>query len=122
MHEFSVAASIYQACREAVAGHGPGRIDRVRVRVGELSAVEPDLIVFAWQAVTVETPDQGSTLEVEWCPALQECATCGEVKQRVDRSWLPLCPDCGEVLKVTAGTDLEVVELTYETEDSGEEP
>jgi Zn finger protein HypA/HybF involved in hydrogenase expression len=59
---------------------------------------------------------------VEWCPAVQECATCGEVKQRVDRSWLPLCPDCGEVLKVTGGMDLEVVELTYETEDSGGKP
>jgi len=120
MHEFSVATSVYQACREAVAGQPPGRIDRVRLRVGELSAVEPELIVFAWQAVTADTPDEGSTLEVDWCPATQECPRCGQVKQRLDRGWLPLCPDCGEVLKVTGGMDLEVVELTYETDDGGE--
>jgi Zn finger protein HypA/HybF involved in hydrogenase expression len=117
MHELGIALDIYHACREAVRGHGPGRIERVKVAVGELAALEPDLIAFAWQAVTTDGPDAGSVLEAQWCPAEQHCPQCGESKPRFDGSWLRLCPDCGHALTVSGGTQIEVLELTYQTDD-----
>jgi hydrogenase nickel incorporation protein HypA/HybF len=117
VHEFGIATNLYEACREAVSGQPPGRIDRVRIRVGELAALEPELIVFAWQAVTTDTPDAGAGLEVEWWPAEQHCPACGEAKPRGEGSWLRLCPDCGGVLRVSGGTGVELLQLTYETDD-----
>jgi Zn finger protein HypA/HybF involved in hydrogenase expression len=85
----------------------------VRVAIGELAAVEPDLLAFAWEALTAEGPDAGSRLEIIWCPADQRCASCGEVKDRAEGSWLRLCPDCGLPLEVRGGEELDVLEVTY---------
>ena len=120
MHEMGIALEVHRVCREAVAQHGGGRLRTVRLAIGELTAVEPDLIAFAWQAVTMNGPDSGSTLDITWCPAVQHCAACGEDKPRSEGSWLRLCPDCGAPLQVLGGNELDVLDLVLETdEDSG---
>ncbi|HVN76421.1 MAG TPA: hydrogenase maturation nickel metallochaperone HypA [Thermoanaerobaculaceae bacterium] len=119
MHELSIAEEIYRVSRAAVAEHGSGRLERVTVAVGELSAVEPDLLVFAWEALTQGGPDAGSTLDVEWHRARQFCAACGSEKPRSDGGWLRLCPDCGAPLSVTGGTELDVMRVTFEPDGDG---
>ncbi len=116
MHEMGIAIEIYQVCRQAVEANGDGRIEKVRLAVGELSAVEPDLIDFAWQAVTAETSDAGAELQISWCPAEQHCPSCGEDKDRSEGSWFRICPDCGQPLEVSGGTELDVLEVSFETE------
>ncbi len=117
MHEMGIALEIHRVCREALAEHGSGRIRVVRLVIGELAAVEPELIAFAWQAVTMDGPDAGSTLDITWCPAVQRCANCGEDKPRSEGSWLRLCPDCGMPLQVLGGNELDVLEVVLETDD-----
>lgn len=89
--------------------------------VGELSAVEPELLQFAWQAVTTGTPDEGSRLEVEWRPARQTCLKCGEVAERGAGSWLRLCPRCESPLRVEGGDELDILHLSF-TPDDVQEP
>lgn len=120
MHEMGIAIEVYRACRTEVAGLGPGRIDGVRLAVGELAAVEPDLLVFAWQAVTADGPDQGSALEITWCPARQICASCDAPKPRAEGAWLRICPDCGQLLRVEGGDELDLLEITFTTDDASE--
>ena len=117
MHEMGIAVEIHRTCRKAVREHGPGRIETVRIAIGELAAVEPDLIAFAWEAVTADGPDAGSTLDITWCPARQFCSACGELKERSEGSWLRLCPDCGQPLRVDGGDELDILEVTYLTDD-----
>ena len=119
MHELSIAEEVYRVSRAAVAGHGTGRLERVTVAVGELAAIEPELLAFAWQALTESGPDAGSTLEVEWHPARQFCASCSADKPRSDGSWLRLCPDCGQPLSVTGGTELDVMRVTFVPDGDG---
>lgn len=85
----------------------------MRVAVGELSAVEPDLLKFAWEAVTTGGPDAGAQLEVEWQPARQFCAACGGDKPRSTGSWLRVCPDCGEPVQVQGGDALDVLQVSF---------
>ncbi len=73
MHEMGLAIEIRRIAREAVAGRGPGRIEIVHVAVGELAAVEPDLLGFAWEAAVAGTEDAASRLEVDFRPARQTC-------------------------------------------------
>lgn len=118
MHEMGIAIEIYRTCREAVREHGEGRLTHARIAVGELSAVEPDLLSFGWQAVIADTPDEGAELEIEWCRADQRCPSCNEAKERSEGTWFRLCPDCGAPLQVSGGDELDVLEVSFETEDA----
>ena len=117
MHEMGIALEVYRQCREAVSEYGSGRIESVKIAVGELSAVEPDLIAYAWEAVTIDTPDAEARLDVRWCPARQTCPSCGEIKDRVDGSWLRLCPGCSMALVVEGGNELDIESIQYLSDD-----
>lgn len=117
MHEMGIALEVYEQCREAVSGYGPGRLEKVWMAVGELSAVEPELIAFAWQAVTADTQDEESKLEIRWCPARQTCPDCGPVEARAEGSWLRLCPECFMPLVVEGGDELDIERIKYTTDD-----
>ena len=112
VHEMGIALEIYRVCQEVVTDQGGGRIDSVRMAIGELSAVEPDLLTFAWEAVVVDGPDAGARLDIDWRPAIQFCSGCDERKLRAEGSWLRICPDCGMPLEVSGGDDLDVLEVT----------
>jgi hydrogenase nickel incorporation protein HypA/HybF len=119
VHEMSIAVEIHRSCREAVEEHHGLCIERVLLAVGELSAVEPDLLRFAWEAVVADGPDAGAVLDVEWCPAVQFCTECDTHKERGEGRWLPTCPDCGQQLQVDGGTELDILELTFTTDGEG---
>jgi hydrogenase nickel incorporation protein HypA/HybF len=114
MHEMGLVVEIRRLAHEAVAGRGPGRLEKVRIAVGELSAVEPDLLEFAWEAVVAGTEDAGAKLEVDYRPARQVCRVCGEIAGRAPGSWLRLCPRCGGILTVLGGDDLDVLKVVFE--------
>jgi hydrogenase nickel incorporation protein HypA/HybF len=121
LHELSIAQEIYRTSRAAVAAHGPGRLERVKVAVGELTAIEPDLLSFAWEALTGGGQDAGSVLDVEWHPARQFCAACNADKPRAQGTWLRLCPDCGQALQVTGGQELDVLQVAFLPDGAGGE-
>ena len=112
-----IALEIHRVCREALGHHGAGRIESVRVAVGELTAVEPELLRFAWEAVVAGGPHAGSELEVVWCPATQRCSRCGGIEGRTAGSWLRICPSCGLPLEVSGGDELDVLELKFTPDD-----
>lgn len=118
MHETSIALEILKTSQKVLADHGGTRIVRVKVAVGELSAVEPELLRYAWEAVTVAGPAQGSVLEVEFFPARQVCPTCGPVP-RAPGAWVPLCLSCGAPLLVEGGNELDLLQVEFE-KDGGE--
>jgi hydrogenase nickel incorporation protein HypA/HybF len=113
MHEMSIAEEIRRIGRTTVERHGDGRLDSIRVAVGELTAIEPNLLVYAWEALTLGGPDEGSRLVIDWRPARQFCAACGGWKTRGSGTWLRLCPDCGLPMRVEGGSDLDVLEVSF---------
>lgn len=108
-----VALEIHRACRARMEAHGPTRLDRVRVAIGELSAVEPDILRYAWEAVVSDGPDSGAELEIEWRPARQVCDDCGEIEERVEGTWLRLCPHCELPLRVEGGRELDLLQFAF---------
>lgn len=114
VHEMGIALEVYRTCRETIDAHGGGSLQQARLAVGELSAVEPELLVYAWEAVVEDGPDAGAELVIEWCAADQRCAQCGEAKDRASGSWMRVCPDCGMPLEVNGGDELDVLDLSFE--------
>ena len=117
MHELSLATEIYGICRATIDARGTGRLDSTRVAIGELAAVEPELLVYAWEAVVSGGTDAAAKLEVEWHPVRQTCATCGEVKERAPGDWLGICPTCGGSVQIAGGDELDVIDLTYTSDE-----
>jgi hydrogenase nickel incorporation protein HypA/HybF len=123
MHEMGIAAEVYRISRAALPAETAGRLEEVSVVVGELSAVEPDLLKFAWEALVAGGPDEGARLTVEWRPARQECDGCGTIPERAPGTWLRLCPRCGDPLRVMGGDELDVARVSFleeELENEGE--
>lgn len=116
MHETGIALEILRTSEKLLAQHGGGRLVRVRVAVGELSAVEPELLRYAWEAVVPQTAAEGAELEVVFCPAKQRCPQCGPVT-RQPGIWLPLCLTCGSPLVVEGGRELDLLQVEFEREE-----
>ena len=114
VHEMSIAQEVYRTSREVADQHSGGKLLRVWVAVGELTAVEPDLLRFAWEALVGQGWDAGAALDVEWRPARQRCPSCGEVPGRATGSWLRLCPACGAALAVEGGEELDLLRVEFE--------
>ncbi len=115
MHELSVATELYHACRTELEARGGGRLSEASIAVGELAAVEPELLRFAWQAVLADTPDAQARLLIDWQPCRQRCAECGDIAERQAGTWLRLCPICQGPLQISGGRELEILRLAYDT-------
>ncbi|NUP95973.1 MAG: hydrogenase maturation nickel metallochaperone HypA [Planctomycetaceae bacterium] len=114
MHEMSLAQSLLDIARADVDAH-PGLHPRlVRIAVGELASVEPKLLELAWREIGAELGSPAPQLEVDYCPCVQTCPTCGPVPDRQPGSWMRLCPSCDATLHVTGGDELDFVEIEYD--------
>jgi hydrogenase nickel incorporation protein HypA/HybF len=113
VHEMGLAAEIYRIARGAADDRGGGPLESVTVVIGDLAAVEPDLLEFAWRATVEGTADAEARLSVDWRTARQICSRCGEIRERVSGSWLRLCPHCQEPLAVSGGDELDVRTIAF---------
>jgi hydrogenase nickel incorporation protein HypA/HybF len=111
VHELSVAIELLRAARAEADARGGGRIESLRVEVGELSGVEPELLATAFEAVAEDGPDAGAALTIDWIPSRQTCPGCGPIAERQPGRWLRLCPRCAGPLLVQGGDELDLVRL-----------
>ena len=105
MHELAIAAALVDLCADRASG---ARILRVRVEVGQLTAVMPDALRFAFDVCAEGTALEGAELEILDIPGHASCGACG---RSIDMSEpYGLCP-CGGVLRVVSGEELRVKDM-----------
>lgn len=109
MHELSIATELLRLCEKELEERPGDSLQAVRIAVGDLSSVEPELLRFAWQGLLEGGMHEGARLEIDWRPARQTCAGCGEIAERQPGSWLRLCPTCGCPLRVEGGDELDLL-------------
>lgn len=111
MHEVSIAAGLLEAADRLLP---PGaRLEEIYVAVGELSAVEPDLLMYAWEGLRADTPHAEAELHVEWRQARQYCPACQCEFPRPEHGWLDACPRCDSPLEIRGGYELDLLRLVY---------
>ena len=64
MHELSIALSIIDGVTEELEERGRPKLHAVHLRVGRLSGVVADALLFAYDVACVETPLAGSRLVI----------------------------------------------------------
>jgi hydrogenase nickel incorporation protein HypA/HybF len=77
MHEYSIVQSLYDAVASQAAARGARAVHAVRVRLGEMSGVDPGLLDTAWRTFRVKTMCEGAALDVEIVAAEWQCSLCG---------------------------------------------
>jgi hydrogenase nickel incorporation protein HypA/HybF len=111
VHELSVAMALVEAASEHARSLGDARVEAVYVRLGPLSGVVKDALLFCFDEAARGSPLEGARLEIEDAPLTAFCPRCAESRQIASPQSLR-CPVCGEPTPdVTGGRELELTAL-----------
>lgn len=119
MHELSIAISLVDLAAEQARQHGGVRVNAIHLKLGPLSGVVKDALLFSYDVASQGTLLEGSQLIVEDVPVKVHCEKC--VAERELESIQQLCcPVCGALTpEVVQGRELELVAM--EIEETGDE-
>ncbi|MBI1913101.1 MAG: hydrogenase maturation nickel metallochaperone HypA [Deltaproteobacteria bacterium] len=113
MHEMSITKSMLEIIKDEMDKSKVSQLRSVRIKVGELTAVEPDALRFCFEASTKNTPLEGASLEIEEVPLKGKCRRCGN-KFRIE-AFVSRCPECGGAdIEKISGTELDIVSIEAE--------
>jgi hydrogenase nickel incorporation protein HypA/HybF len=109
VHEFSIA----DALADQVRRHAPpGQVVRVEIVAGALRGLEPEAMRLCWEAVTADTPLEGSVLDVDLRPWTIWCDVCG---RRWESPEAFVTCACGNASPLPDGSDeLRLVAISVE--------
>ncbi len=111
MHELSIALSLIEAASEEAEKHGATKVRAVYLRLGPLSGVEKEALLFSYGLASEDTPLRGSQLIIEDSPVMVMCAVCGG-RRPIRSLQCFCCAECNTpATDVVQGRELEVVGL-----------
>src|SRR5689334_11021740 len=93
MHELSIAMSVLEAAQREAALHGNAGLRKIALRIGELSAVDPEALRFGFEMMTRSSRFEQVELELEFIPRTNRCSDCGHEFNVTDLRFE--CPLCG---------------------------
>jgi hydrogenase nickel incorporation protein HypA/HybF len=111
MHELSIALGIVDVVSEELSRLGAVRVDAVHLRLGALSGVVKEALLFSFEAAAAGTPIDGARLQIEDVAATVWCASCAAERALASVA-LRRCPVCNAVApEIVRGEELEVIGL-----------
>lgn len=109
MHELAIAEGIISILKEQTNG----RINSVKLKIGEMSGVMPSALEFSFQIASKGTLAEGAKLHIENVPIAARCDDCSEVFKIKDYCFE--CASCGgSNFKLIAGRELLIEEIDVE--------
>lgn len=111
MHELSIAVSMINMATEEVEKNGGTRVEALYLKLGRLSGVVKDALLFSWEVACLGTPLEGSRLVIEDVPIIVHCDKCREDKtlDSINKMFCPVCKQ--ETPTVLQGKELLVTAL-----------
>ncbi|HBG46448.1 MAG TPA: hydrogenase maturation nickel metallochaperone HypA [Deltaproteobacteria bacterium] len=110
MHEMSITKSVLEAVKREMDRAALARLYKVRLRIGELTAVEPEALRFCFEISIKGTPFEGAALEIEEVPLTGLCRGCAS-RFRIT-SFDNTCPGCGSTsIDRVGGTELDIISM-----------
>ncbi|MGI8494642.1 MAG: hydrogenase maturation nickel metallochaperone HypA [Pyrinomonadaceae bacterium] len=111
MHELSIALSIVEGATEEAAKHANARVEAVHLKLGAMSGVVKDALLFSWEIAVQGTKLETARLEIEEIPLVAFCENCGENKTLAAINNL-VCPTCEQpTSQIVSGRELQVTAL-----------
>lgn len=113
MHELAITESILKIAVGEAEKHGASRVLKIKIKVGELSGVVPNLIQEYFNIVSRDTRASSAEIMIERVPIRIKCMDCNK-EFKLDRLRLK-CPECeGINIKILSGREFYVDSLEVE--------
>jgi hydrogenase nickel incorporation protein HypA/HybF len=110
VHELSIAVSLVEMACEKAGTLGDVRVEALHLRLGALSGVVRDALLFSFDLAAEGTAIAGARLEITDVPLTVLCPRCE--KERELEGFPLVCPVCATATpKVVRGRDLELAAL-----------
>lgn len=116
MHELSIALSMVEMAAAESARRGGAQVCAIHLKLGRLSGVVKEALLFSYDVACEGTPLEGSRLRIEEIPVAVYCEDCRAEKEVVSIQHLR-CPVCNSPTpQVVRGRELEITALEIEEE------
>ena len=113
MHELSIACSIVEAVEENLPSPN-AQVLKVFLKVGKMSGVVKDALLFSFEIAAQDTKVQGATLEIEELPVIVHCSKCAR-NSELGNPPIFRCENCGEsTANIIQGKEMEIVSIEIE--------
>jgi hydrogenase nickel incorporation protein HypA/HybF len=114
VHELAVAQALVEQVDAVIDQHQSSSATSIRVRIGPLAGVVPDLLATAFPLAAAGSRMQHAKLEFTHAPILVRCQTCGaETEAAMNRL---LCGACGDWhTQIFSGDELLLESVELET-------
>lgn len=114
MHELSIAVSMVDMAVEEAAQRGGVKVNAIHLKLGALTGVVKDALLFSYEIACQGTPLEGSSLVIEEIPIIVFCPKCKTETPPVAMNNL-CCPQCETPTpEVISGREMEVTALEIE--------
>ncbi|HMQ48183.1 MAG TPA: hydrogenase maturation nickel metallochaperone HypA [Saprospiraceae bacterium] len=111
MHELSIMHNIVGIAEEQVRQHQAQEVEILELEIGDLSGIEMEALLFAWEAAVGGTVLEKSKRIIHRIRGKAICGGCGE-EYDMPQMYQP-CPTCGGFCKaIIAGQELLVKSMT----------
>jgi hydrogenase nickel incorporation protein HypA/HybF len=111
VHELSVAMSLLDEIGAVAEREGATSVSTVRLKVGRLSGIARDALLFAWELARSDTVASNAELHIEDIDVVVFCPRCEQERPPVMGGGL-VCSVCGAAApSIVHGRELELVAL-----------
>lgn len=117
MHELAICQGLLTQVEEIAQRENAARVELIRLRIGPLSGVVPELLEQAFTIARAGTIAEAAELVIENLPVRIRCTRCGSEGEAPPNRLL--CAECGDFRTQLLGGDellLASVELTRRKE------
>jgi hydrogenase nickel incorporation protein HypA/HybF len=114
LHELSIVLGVIETVSESAEAANAKKIIAIHLRVGALSGVVKDALLFSFELAAQDTPLEGSELVIEEVPALIFCKICDKIVEleSIQSFRCPVCHTLSADLR--QGKELEVRSIEIE--------
>jgi hydrogenase nickel incorporation protein HypA/HybF len=113
MHELSVVASLFEILEEKVKEQGGKKITLVKLQIGTLSGIVPDLLATAFDIYKKDTIAAEAELKINVVPLKVQCKDCQKVMIKDD--FVFICDNCNSTnLETVEGTEMILEKMDIE--------
>jgi hydrogenase nickel incorporation protein HypA/HybF len=108
MHELSIARNLIEIVCQHLQQEGDAVVKRVKLRIGQLTAVHPQALQFSFEVASDQTLLQGAVLDIETLPVIIFCSRCQQL-QTLPGIQKFHCPKCDTPsTDIRQGRELEI--------------
>lgn len=114
MHEMGIAKQIIEIATSLIPDDMEDiPVERVNLKVGKLSSVVPDSLMFCFEILSIDTPLAGADLNIEVVPISARCNEC-QLEWIINEP-IFICKKCKSgSIEIISGRELDITSIELE--------